>query len=66
MIRPCAPKASQGPCSGGSISGISCVWCGDTYFRCENHGGAKGAKRSLTSHKGICPRRTASPSSKRG
>lgn len=40
---------------------VTCRQCGRMYLRCARHGGREGAKRSLTSHKGICPCKRVTP-----
>ncbi len=40
-------------CKGGGEP-VPCPWCGAQFARCDAHDGKRGARRSLTSHKGIC------------
>lgn len=50
----CNRTKVRAPCDEPVHDEVSCDSCGRKYHRCEKHGGAVGAKRSLTSHKGVC------------
>lgn len=54
---PCDRSRMKDPCETPEDAAVECEACGARYQRCARHGGAAGAQRSLTSHKGVCPKK---------
>jgi len=52
----CDKASVSSPCDGGELAHVICE-CGKIYRRCQNHGGEKGARRSMGAHKSalFCP-----------